>query len=210
MNNLYYLTIVDWSGDGHSLKDKMLISVNRTIQEIRLSYLEAVKLTGVSLHRGLCVEDVKDVKWFVCTEYEEMEMQKAAYEALCERGLNLGIGFQIWDDYLDMSSDEGTLGKDIGNDIRNGKKTLIAVHALNTAAGEDKKILEKIFGNRKATEEEVKQVFNLFKKLGSIDYAKKTSISYCDTAKNSLNVLKDTGAKQILLKLAEYSISREN
>lgn len=129
--------------------------------------------------------------------------------ALNEYGLSLGVGFQIWDDYLDMSSDEKILGKDIGNDIRNGKKTLIAVHALNNATGEDKKNIENIFGNRKATENEVKQVYDIFRKLGSIEYAKQTSISYCKKAKNALNVLKETDAKQILLKLAEYSISRE-
>ena len=98
--------------------------------------------------------------------------------ALNEYGLSLGLGFQIWDDYLDMSSDEKTLGKDIGNDIRNGKKTLIAVHALNNAASEDKKFLETIFGNQRTTEQEVKQVYDIFKKIGSVEYAKKTAINY--------------------------------
>ena len=129
--------------------------------------------------------------------------------ALNEYGLFLGLGFQIWDDYLDMSSDENTLGKDIGNDIRNGKKTLIAVHALNNASREDKILLEKIFGNRNATEQEVKKVYNLFKKLGSIDYAKKTAINYSEKAKNSLDLLKESEAKQLLKNLAEYSIKRE-
>jgi geranylgeranyl diphosphate synthase type I len=129
--------------------------------------------------------------------------------ALNEYGLDLGLGFQIWDDYLDMSSDEETLGKDIGNDIRNGKKTLIAVHALNNATGEDKKLLDKIFANRQATEQEVNQVYYIFKKIGSVEYAKNTAISYCDKAKKSLSVIKESEAKQLLLKLADYSIERE-
>jgi geranylgeranyl diphosphate synthase type I len=129
--------------------------------------------------------------------------------ALNEYGKNLGLGFQIWDDYLDISSDEKTLGKDIGNDIRNGKKTLIAVHSFNRAAGNDKKLLERIFGNQKATDPEIKQVYDLYKKLGSIDYAKKTAMNYCDKAKKALNSISDSNAKQILLVLAEYSIKRE-
>ena len=108
-----------------------------------------------------------------------------------------------------MSSDEKTLGKDIGNDIRNGKKTLIAVHCLNSVSGEDKKRIDKIFGNLKATDNEVKQVYNLFKKAGSIDYAKNTAIQYCESAKKALEILPDSDAKQILLELAEYSIKRE-
>ena len=129
--------------------------------------------------------------------------------ALSEYGKSLGLGFQIHDDYLDMSSDEKTLGKDIGNDIRNGKKTLIAVHCLNTASGDDKKLLEKIFGNKNASEEEVKQVYKLFIKLKSIEHAKNTAMKYCEKAKKSLELLPNSDAKQILLELAEYSIKRE-
>ena len=85
--------------------------------------------------------------------------------ALNEYGINLGLGFQIWDDCLDISSKQETLGKDIGNDIRNGKKTLIAVHCLNNTKDNDKIIIEKIFGNRQATDDEVRQVYDLFIKL---------------------------------------------
>jgi len=128
--------------------------------------------------------------------------------ALNEYGLNLGLGFQIWDDFLDISSDEKTLGKDIGNDIRNGKKTLIAVHCLNSANGKDKEILEEIFGNRYATEQQVKQVYDLFIKLKSIDYAKNCALNYCEKAKKALGSLEDSDAKKILLELATYAISR--
>jgi geranylgeranyl diphosphate synthase type I len=129
--------------------------------------------------------------------------------ALNEYGKNLGLGFQIHDDYLDMSSDEKTLGKDIGNDIRNGKKTLIAVHALNNASGEDKKTLNKIFGDRKASDTEVKKVYSIFKELNSIEYAKNKAIEFSNKAKNALDVLPKSNAKQLLLDLADYAIKRE-
>jgi geranylgeranyl diphosphate synthase type I len=134
---------------------------------------------------------------------------KEQENALNQYGLSLGLGFQIWDDYLDMSSDEKTLGKDIGNDIRNGKKTLIVVHSLNNAIGDDKKALYKIFGNKKATAQEIKQVFILFEKLGSIEYAKNTAIKHCEKAKKALEILPKSDAKQLLLDLAEYSIKRK-
>jgi geranylgeranyl diphosphate synthase type I len=130
-------------------------------------------------------------------------------KGLKEYGKSLGLGFQIWDDYLDISSDEETLGKDIGNDIRNGKKTLIAVHSFNHAVSSDRKILQKIFGNKSASEQEVKKVFELFKKNKSIEYAKNTALNYSAKAKKALDVLKDSDAKQILMDLADYSIRRE-
>jgi geranylgeranyl diphosphate synthase type I len=162
-------------------------------------------------------------------EYLEMIMKKTAFlfmfaaeggaiaadgtkeevNALKEYGKFLGLAFQIWDDYLDISSREETLGKDIGNDIRNGKKTLIAVYTLNNVSGGDKKLLGNIFGNKDASEEEVRMVFDLFKKTKSIDYARETAVEYCNKAKEALGVLKESDAKQVLLDLVDYSISRE-
>ncbi len=134
---------------------------------------------------------------------------KEEINALKEYGTSLGLAFQIWDDYLDISSDEKTLGKDIGNDIRNGKKTLIAVHSFNNAVGGDKKTLEKIFGNHHATEQDVKQVYDIFEKTKSVEYAKQTALNYCTKAKKALDVLKDSDAKAVLLELVDYSIKRK-
>ena len=134
---------------------------------------------------------------------------KDEINALNEYGLNAGLGFQIWDDYLDISSDESTLGKDIGNDIRNGKKTLIAVHCLNNATGNDKKLLDRIFGNINASEKEVGQVYDLFNKLKSVDYAKNSALNYNTKAKKALDIIPDSDAKKLLLELADYSIKRK-
>jgi len=134
---------------------------------------------------------------------------KEQVNALKTYGECLGLAFQRRDDYLDMSSDEKTLGKDIGNDIRNGKKTLIAVHSITNASGEKKEILNNIFGNKKATEEDIKKTYEIFKELKSIDYVKKTAEMYSEKAKNALKNLDESDSKQILIELAEYSIKRE-
>jgi geranylgeranyl diphosphate synthase type I len=134
---------------------------------------------------------------------------KEEIQALTDYGNLLGLGFQIWDDYLDISSDENILGKDIGNDIRNGKKTLIAVHALEHANGKDKQLLDDIFGNKNASENDIKKVLELFKKVGSIEYAKNTALDYNRKAKQSLKILKNSEAKRILEELADFSIKRE-
>ncbi len=128
---------------------------------------------------------------------------------LKDYGTALGLSFQIWDDYLDISSDEETLGKDIGNDIRNGKKTLIAVHSLHTATGEHKKLLDKSFGNKHASEKGVKAVFSVFQDLGSIEYARKTALAYNVQAKKALSAVNESHAKHILESLADYVMKRE-
>ncbi len=137
------------------------------------------------------------------------EGDKEKANALNQYGLFLGLGFQIWDDYLDISSSEETLGKDIGNDIRNGKKTLIAVHSINNAEGIDKKELLKIFGNKNASDEDIRKIYKIFEKTGSIEYAKKEALEYIDNAKKSILILPDSESKQILMNLADYAIERK-
>lgn len=129
--------------------------------------------------------------------------------ALQTYGMSLGLAFQIWDDYLDMSSTRTTLGKDIGNDIRNGKKTLIAVHSLTHATGKQKKQLEDSYGNRHASEHDVSLVYDLFRDLGSVDYAQQCALQFVSQAKDALSILKETEAKELLLQLIEYTIQRE-
>jgi len=129
--------------------------------------------------------------------------------ALQTYGMALGLAFQIWDDYLDMSSTAKTLGKDIGNDIRNGKKTLIAVHSLAHATGMQKKMLDDIFGNHSASEQEVLKIYELFREIGSVTYAQQRALDYVNKAKDAIATLKQSDAKELLYQLIDYTIQRE-
>ena len=129
--------------------------------------------------------------------------------ALQTYGMTLGLAFQIWDDYLDMSSTATTLGKDIGNDIRNGKKTLIAVHSLTHATGKHRKLLDDVFGNHAASEQDVALVYDLFRDLGSIEYAQQRAMHFVTQAKDAITLIKPSDAKELLYQLIEYTIQRE-
>jgi len=124
-------------------------------------------------------------------------------------GMALGFAFQIWDDYLDMSSTATTLGKDIGNDIRNGKKTMIAVHSLSHASGKQKELLDNVFGNRRASEHDIMNVYDLFQDLGSVEYAQQRALFYVNEAKTAITVLRQSDAKELLYQLIDYTIHRE-
>ena len=134
----------------------------------------------------------------------------AVQKAMSSYGNALGLAFQIRDDALDMISDTETLGKDIGNDIRNGKKTLIAVHALQHASGKNKEILSLLFGNPKATDDDIKKVHKVFQDVGSIQFAEEKAREYSMTAIKSLSVLSESHAKDVLSKIAEFAVTRVN
>src|SRR6476619_4002539 len=76
-------------------------------------------------------------------------------------GKNLGIAFQVQDDYLDAFGDPGKFGKDIGGDIRQNKKTFLLIHALQVANDKQKKELQQLIQDNHP--DKVQQVLKIFK-----------------------------------------------
>ncbi len=123
-------------------------------------------------------------------------------DAFYESGRLIGIAFQIYDDVIDMTSAEEILGKVRGSDIMEGKKTLIAIHALNNGVQLD------IFGKGRATTEEINEAVCVLEDAGSIDYVRCLAFSYVEKGKNLLDIVEDSPAKDILLEIADYMIKR--
>jgi geranylgeranyl diphosphate synthase type I len=130
-------------------------------------------------------------------------------KAMSEYGRILGIGFQIWDDYLDLKADETLLGKPVGSDIKNGKRTLMVVHAMERMEGSDKEEFLKVLGNQDATQEEVFGAIALMDKVGSTSYAEKMALDFAQRSKELLEVLPESEHKNILIMIADYMVSRK-
>jgi geranylgeranyl diphosphate synthase, type I len=124
-------------------------------------------------------------------------------EALSEYGRLIGIGFQMYDDVLDMISPEEVLGKVRGSDLMEGKNTLIVIDAFGKGVKLD------IFGKGKATLEETEAAVRTLTGCGSLDYVRNLAISYINEGKAKLDVLKDCPEKDLLLQIADYMIARE-
>jgi geranylgeranyl diphosphate synthase type I len=132
--------------------------------------------------------------------------------AMKEYARLLGIGFQIWDDLLALTGDEKLLGKPVGNDIRNGKRTLIVLHALHNMKESDPRrvTLLKALGNAKATPQEIADAIKALEDCGSIAYARKTATDYADKAKVELDCLPDGKEKEFLVALIDFAVGRMN
>ncbi len=130
-------------------------------------------------------------------------------EALKEYGRLIGLGFQIWDDVLDLTSDQKTFGKPVLNDIRNGKKTLIVISALEDLHGEDRDELFKALGNKNATPEQLVAARDVLDRAGAIDHATDVANGLIKEAKRKLSVLKDSKHKKCLEAFAEYTVTRK-
>jgi geranylgeranyl diphosphate synthase type I len=123
--------------------------------------------------------------------------------ALWDFGRFTGIGFQIYDDVIDLITPEEILGKAQGGDIVVGKRTLIVIHALSKGVNID------VLGKSNATRSEINAALTTLKESGSIDYAMNKAIAFVDQGKAALSVLPDSEAKITLIRLADYMIERK-
>ena len=123
-------------------------------------------------------------------------------------GKNLGIAFQVQDDYLDVFGDPEKFGKQVGGDILSNKKTFLLIHAMETASAEEQLALKQLLKGNAA--DKVQKVTAIFKNCKADNWAQELKNKYLQTA---LQHLEDTNVvsarKKPLMELAAYLIQRE-
>lgn len=125
-----------------------------------------------------------------------------------EFGKNLGIAFQIQDDYLDAFGDPEKFGKETGGDIRQNKKTFLLIHALEVADPEQKKILQQLLTVNPA--DKVQKVLSVFKDCNVDEWARELKEKYLQTALKHLDdIAVVSSRKKPLGELAEFLIQRD-
>ena len=129
--------------------------------------------------------------------------------ALQEYGFNLGIAFQIVDDLLDFTGDLQALGKPVGADLREGKMTLPLIHLLGQGQEVGEKIVRDIIASRTATEEQWNELLRVLREQRSIDYAYRRAVEFAERAKRPLFAFPPSAARDALLALPDYVLSRD-
>ncbi len=126
-----------------------------------------------------------------------------------EFGKNLGIAFQIQDDYLDAFGDPEKFGKEVGGDIRQNKKTFLLLHALEVATPDQRAKLDNLLAS--SGPDKVPQVLELFKACNVDAWAIELKEKYLQMALANLDDIAVTSTrKTALLSLANYLMQREN
>ncbi|NOS61706.1 MAG: polyprenyl synthetase family protein [Nitrosarchaeum sp.] len=122
-------------------------------------------------------------------------------------GRNLGIAFQITDDLIGVMGDPKITKKPVGNDLREGKKSLPILMAIKSAKGKDKKIILKSFGNPKSTKNDLKNAVGVIRSLGIEESVRKQALEYAEKAKESLSKYSGS-AKTELIDLLDFVVKR--
>ncbi len=128
--------------------------------------------------------------------------------SLATYGRSIGIAFQIRDDVLSIIGEEEQLGKPVYNDIREGKKTLPIIYALEKLEEEERERLRSILGRKDASMDELREAAELVKKSGAVEYAEKLAEEYMKRALAALTVLPENRYRKMLEELAIFAVKR--
>ena len=136
----------------------------------------------------------------LCERPEPEEQAMASY------GMHLGTAFQLIDDVLDYSSSSEEMGKNVGDDLAEGKPTLPLIYAMRNGSEEQSEVV------RKAIEEGglnyLDQVMDAFKQTGAIEYTVDTARKEAELAIQQLEHLPESEYKKAMIWLANYSVDR--
>ncbi|MFT6659359.1 polyprenyl synthetase family protein [Maritalea sp.] len=128
--------------------------------------------------------------------------------ALKTYGAQLGIAFQLVDDALDYGGMSGTIGKNVGDDLREGKMTLPILHALQNAADADAQFVRDNLGDQGANQATVEKVVGILLSCGALKTTLNRAREHANLAKAALEPLATRNGAQILIEIADYCVER--
>lgn len=129
-----------------------------------------------------------------------------AVEQLANYGLQLGMAFQLTDDALDYVGSSDALGKNVGDDLAEGKPTLPLIHAMQHGNEVDQQLIRKCI--EEGGLEHLAEVLTIINRTESLQYTKSKAIALAESAKECLNDFPDSEFRTALLALADISVYR--
>ena len=131
----------------------------------------------------------------------------AIVTALRDYGHHLGMAFQLVDDALDYAGDAGQLGKNIGDDLAEGKMTLPLIHALRAAAPADAALIRDAIASRDGAA--LPEILRIVGACGALDYTLAAARRQADQALAAVAPLTGSPQLQALRELAEFAVDRD-
>ena len=130
-------------------------------------------------------------------------------DALTRYGLHVGIAFQLSDDALDFVADETRFGKATGADLKEGKRTLPLIAALERAAPAERERIHGVLRRRAPGPGEVEDIRQLVVKHEGVDYALQRAHEYAERAKADLQYFPPSDERETLVLIADFVVDRD-
>ncbi|MDH5552643.1 MAG: octaprenyl diphosphate synthase [Nitrosomonas sp.] len=129
-------------------------------------------------------------------------------EALAVYGMHLGTAFQLVDDLLDYSGDNQDTGKNLGDDLAEGKPTLPLIYAMRAGTEAQADVIRRAIVE--GGKDGFQPVLEVIQQTNALDYARKCAQAEADTAANAIASLPDTDNKKHMLQLANFAVTRNH
>ena len=130
----------------------------------------------------------------------------AEQTALRLYGRHLGIAFQIVDDLMDYLSDSETMGKNVGDDLAEGKATLPLIYAMRVGNDNERKLVRRAI--REGGLEDLQPVMDVVHRTGAIDYTRQQAQAELDKAVQALDALPTSSFRDTLITLTAQALAR--
>jgi geranylgeranyl pyrophosphate synthase len=220
-NAMYYFPYHILLSD-HALPDPMKMKIHELIA-LEMIRLHAGQGMDILWHRGQKY-DVTEGEYLQMCSYKTGILARMAtkmgailgganeeqVEKLGRFGESIGVAFQIQDDILNLAGEEFAKSKGVGEDIHEGKRTIMVLHTLNKANEKDKKRLLDILNSHPTDEKTIREAISIIEKHGSMDYARKRAKELVEKSwKDVEKVLPESEAKNTLRAFAEFLIHRK-
>jgi len=127
-------------------------------------------------------------------------------ESMAAYGKHLGMAFQIVDDVLDYQGDSESIGKNIGDDLGEGKMTLPLIYARDNTDARERDLICASISNKSAADFAV--ILDIVQRSDGLVYSQKQAEYHAEQAKQALSALPDSVFKSALCDLADFSVSR--
>ena len=127
-------------------------------------------------------------------------------QALARYGMHLGTAFQLIDDVLDYSGDHEAIGKNLGDDLADGKPTLPLIRAMQVGRADDAALIRDAVRNGRL--DDFQPVVDALARTDALDYAHAQAEGESKEAAAALGALPDSPARETLLKLAAFAVER--
>jgi octaprenyl-diphosphate synthase len=193
----------------HALE--ILSAAAAVIAEGEVMQLAAAKKLDTTEDAYLAVIRAKTAELFAaaCEVGPVLAKRPKAEEAACRSfGMNLGIAFQLVDDALDYGGSKARLGKNVGDDFREGKITLPVILAFRRGNADERDFWRRALEAGETGDTELERAIGIFVRHGAIDDTIERARHYGAIAKDALALFPDSDAKRALLEVVDFCVGR--
>jgi octaprenyl-diphosphate synthase len=173
------------------------LTAQRRVETTEDHYLSIISAKTAALFAAAC-----RIAAVVAERPEEEE------QALDSYGRNLGIAFQLVDDAIDYASDEATMGKDVGDDFRDGKVTLPVILAYARGSAEDKAFWRDAMLGHRASDADLQRATGLLRETGALADTLAHARHYGQRAIDALGGFPQSAAKAALTEAVAFAVAR--